>query len=111
MIKVINAGPGIQVQHYNGSPYINSNAPSAGMLRYYQNDIQVYDGNSWMTISGSANVSFDASTEAILAWAREKRSEDLNLKALMEKHPGLKDAYEKFEIMKILVNEEGQKNG
>ena len=36
-------------------------------------------------------------------WAKQKRQEEVNLKMRMEEHPGLKDAYEKFQVMDVLT--------
>ena len=41
---------------------------------------------------------------------RERREEERTLKELMERHPGLKEAYERLEIMKALTLEEEKKN-
>ena len=37
-------------------------------------------------------------------------SEELELKTRMEKHPGLKDAWERFKVMDALTLEEEQKD-
>lgn len=112
MIKYLNSqSPDIQVSHYGGSPYIQQGAPSAGLLRYMNNEMQVYDGNGWQTITGHADVRLSSDAELVINWAKQKMTEEMRLQELMERHPGLKDAYEKFEIMKILVTEGEQKNG
>lgn len=106
MIKYISSGsPHLQVNVSGGGVYYNSSAPSAGMMRYYSNDVQVYDGSSWLTISGTADVRLSTDAESVITWAKQKMTEEMRLKDLMEQHPGLRDAYEKFEIMKILVTE------
>ena len=46
------------------------------------------------------------SAEDAIRWTLEKMSEERNLKDRMEKHPALKDAYEKFQLMDILCKEE-----
>ena len=47
-----------------------------------------------------------AEAERILDWARDRMNEDTLLKIRMEKHPGLKDAWERFKIMDALTIEE-----
>ena len=109
MIKYINSNsPHIQVSMSGGGAYYNTTNPMAGMVRCYNNDMQVYDGSSWLTVSGSADIKLSSDAEAVISWAKQKMTEEMRLKDLMERHPGLKDAYEKFEIMKILVTQEEQ---
>lgn len=106
MIKYISSdSPHLQVNVSGGGAYYNSSAPSAGMMRYYSNDVQVYDGSSWLNISGTADIRLSTDAESVITWAKQKMTEEMRLKDLIELHPGLKDAYEKFEIMKILVTE------
>lgn len=88
-------------------PYISPGAASAGMVRYHNTELEVYDGVSWLRLSGSATtVGLSGEAEAAIAWASQQRQEQARLRELMDKHPGLKAAYEQFEIMKILVTEE-----
>lgn len=109
MIKYVSSSsPHLQVNMSGGSAYYNTTNPMAGMVRYYNNDMQVYDGSSWLTVSGSADIRLSSDAESVIIWAKQKMTEEMRLKELMERHPGLKDAYEKFEIMKILVSEEEQ---
>lgn len=112
MIKSIStSNPWLQVQ--NGSPgslYINNynGQQGVGNVRFNTNsqNFEVYDGNTWMSMP-SSYTSIELSPEANLAiqWANEQRHQELRLTELMEKYPGLKDAHEKFEIMRILVSE------
>ena len=112
MIKYINShSPHLQVQMGGGGAYYNSynsSAPSAGIVRYYGNEMQVYDGSTWLNISSSAEIKLSSDAESVITWAKQKMTEEMRLQALMERYPGLKDAYEKFEIMKILVTKEEQ---
>lgn len=97
MIKGINAsGPHIQV--YNGDTaglYYNTSGMSAGMVRYYNNGFQVYDGQTWLTISHNyASVGLTESANDAINWAMEKMQEDRELQELAKKHPSVKAAYE-----------------
>lgn len=80
---------------------------SAGMVRYNNSsaNLEVYDGNAWLTLSGSADVGLTPEAQATLDWAYKKMKEDEQLEELMKKHPGLKELHEKFELMKALVTE------
>lgn len=120
MIKgVYNNGRYVQVS--NGSPSWpsiyntygshNSNGPSnfTGQLRYNTTNqcMEVFDGNNWQMMGTSiASVGLTPEAERILDWARDKMNEEAMLKIRMEKHPGLKDAWEKFKIMDVLTLEE-----
>ena len=89
------------------SPYISPGSMSAGMVRYNSSsqNLEVYDGNAWLMLSGSADVGLSPEAQATLDWAYRKMKEDEELELLMAKHPGLKDLHEKFELMKALVTE------
>jgi hypothetical protein len=81
----------------------------AGQVRYNTStqNMEVFDGNSWVTWASSvASVKLTSDAERLLDWAQKKMFEEMDLEARMEKHPGLKDAYEKFRIMDILTLEE-----
>jgi hypothetical protein len=80
-----------------------------GQVRYNPTGqcLEIFDGNMWvMWSTGMANVGLTPEAERILDWAQQKMFEELELKARMEKHPGLKDAYEAFKIMDALTLEE-----
>lgn len=110
MIKGIAGGIGITVSGGNTSiPYVNMMAdiPMQGMIRIWGSDMQVYSGSSWQNLTTSyATVSLDLSTDVILQRANKAMAEEAKIKALIQKHPGLKSSWEQFEIMKILVTEE-----
>jgi len=90
------------------SPYISPGSMSAGMVRYNNSsaNLEVYDGNAWLTLSGSADVGLSPEAQAVMDWAYKKMKEDEQLEMLMAKHPGLKDLHEKFTLMKALVAED-----
>ena len=96
-------------------PYISTyNVPSAtqpfvGSIRRSatHNTIEIFDGNHWATMhSHPTTVSLSGMAESALGWAERKMLEEKQLKDRMEKHPGLKDAYERFKIMDILCSED-----
>ena len=124
MIKgIYSGGKYVQVQGGTSSwPSIYNNnygSPSSGpqgfsgQVRYSTNSqsMEVFDGSTWQTIGNTVSqVGLTPEAEALLDWAREKRQEEVNLKMRMEQHPGLKDAWEKFQIMNALTLEE-EKHG
>lgn len=95
MIKNITGGQYIDVMSGNSSyPYVNMSNPSAGMMRYNGNNqnIEVYDGSSWMTISGNySTVNLNNDAKELLEWARAKRAEEQYLENEAERNPTIKD--------------------
>ena len=73
-------------------PYINAGTPSAGMLRYHNQQVQVYDGTSWLAMGSSANVGLNGEAEAIMNWARKKMEEEREARAMAEQYPAVADA-------------------
>ena len=73
-------------------PYINSGTPSAGMMRYHNQQVQVYDGSSWLTMSSTASVGLSGEAEEIMIWAREKMQEEREARAMAEQYPAVADA-------------------
>lgn len=89
------------------TPYIGNNGQSAGTVRWNTSgqQMEVFDGSIWLSINQNITVGMTSTAEEAIRWADEKRREELDLKQRMEKNPGLKDAYEKFQIMDILTKE------
>jgi len=116
MIKNIVAGPGLTVINNSYSwPYFSNynNNSVVGSVRYNGNsqNFEVYDGTTWQVFTNSAPlIELDAETKEIVVWARAKMIEERKLAELVKKHPGLREAYERLEIMKTLTLEEEMKN-
>lgn len=110
MIKGLQGNQGVVVNGGNAMvPYVNQNTnnPVTGMVRIWGSDMQVFDGSAWINIGSSyATVGLDASVQQAVEWARRKMQEEQDLLKRMERHPGLKQAYEQFRIMDILTLEE-----
>ena len=66
--------------------YINPGSPSAGMMRYHNQQVQVYDGSSWLAVGSSGEA------EEIMAWAREKMRAEREARAMAEQYPAVADA-------------------
>jgi len=73
-------------------PYISPGAASAGMLRYHNNQTQVYDGNAWLTLGGGSGVGLTPNAEEALAWAWLKMQQEKTAQDLAQKHPAVADA-------------------
>lgn len=114
MIKGINAGPHLTISNdYAPAPSFSPGVWSAGMVRYNTNvqSLEVYDGQNWQSIySAYPTVELAPATREAVEWAMRKQQEERALKTMMQKHPGLRDLHDKFEMMKVLCYEEENKN-
>jgi len=93
---------------YGNVPPISPGAQSAGMLRWNtsSNTIEVYNGVAWFSVDTTANITLSDYAQQALDWAVKKMQEEERLQSLMSRHPGLKDLHDKYEIMKVLCQEE-----
>ena len=73
-------------------PYVNASIPSAGMLRYHNQQVQVYDGTSWLLMGSAASVGLSGEAEEIMTWAREKMRAEREARAMAEQYPAVADA-------------------
>jgi hypothetical protein len=87
-----------------GGPTFNGIAKDSGNVRYnpQRHSMQTFNGVEWVDIARSVSIGLSQTAEDVLSWAKSKMEQEAKLQEAMEKHPGLKDAYEKFEIMKML---------
>ena len=112
MIGNLINGPGIEVRT-DGSgamPYLSNaqdNDPGIGQMRLRNSNIEVWTGTIWQTwYQRHVTVALDHRTQEILAWADSERQRQQSLKSSMDQHPGLREAYEKFEIMRVLCEQQ-----
>jgi hypothetical protein len=89
-------------------PYIGSNGQSAGTVRWNISgqQMEVFDGNTWVSINQNITLGLSHEADEVLRWAGYKMREEDELKKRMEKYPTLKNAYEQFKMIEILVHEE-----
>ena len=110
MIKHIHSSSNhIQIgQGYSNVPPISPGAQSAGMLRYNtsSNTIEVYNGVAWFSIETATDIFLSPVAQQAIDWSIKKMEEESRLQSLMARHPGLKELNDKFEMMKILCQEE-----
>lgn len=109
MITVI-PGPGITVTNNSTRTYVSPTAKHGGAVHFNSQtlELEIYDGHNWTPIQYSYQIEVDMDVKEVVQWAREKMHEDRRLKELVKTHPGLKEVYEKFEIMKALcLNDNG----
>jgi hypothetical protein len=116
MIKGLMGNGSIVVSGGNTSvPYINqnNNNPMQGMLRIFGNDMQVFDGTTWMTMSTSyATVDLNGEAQSLLQWAREQKAKQTEREARIKKNPALQKAFdnikraeENFDLIDALVKD------
>lgn len=93
---------------YSTVPPMSPGAQSAGMLRWNtsSNSIEVYNGVAWFSVDTTTDIFLSPVAQQALDWSIKKMEEDSRLQSLMARHPGLKDINDKFEMMKILCQEE-----
>jgi len=90
-----------------GLMYVGDMGDLAGSIKYntMTQQMEVFDGVAWIAIApDSIGLSDDA--QNAIDWAKKKHAEEEDLLARMEHNPGLKDAWEKFQIMNNLTAEE-----
>jgi hypothetical protein len=93
---------------YSTVPPMSPGAQSAGMLRWNtsSNSIEVYNGVAWFSVDTTTDVFLSPIAQQAMDWSIKKMEEDLRLQSLMDRHPGLKELNDKFEMMKVLCQEE-----
>lgn len=110
MIKNIHSRTDhIQIgQGYSNVPPMSPGAQSAGMVRYNtsSNTIEVYNGVAWFGVETTTDILLSPVAQQAIDWSIKKMEEDSKLQSLIAQHPGLKDLNDKFEMMKILCQEE-----
>ena len=106
MIKSITPiGRYITVTNSTSSTYVNGYGGSQGVgnMRYNTSsqNMEVFDGNNWVTLNmAMPSIGLNADAESLLDWARQKRNEELELQALAQEHPSIKDLVNDIENKK-----------
>ena len=98
MIKSINGGSHIQISCGSASdPYIPNTATPVGMVRYVNNYLETYDGNTWHRL-GQAHtmISLTESATKAINWAIKEMEFEAQLERMGEEHPAVKAAHENF---------------
>lgn len=100
----------LTVSGYHPTSIYNNGQLNVGQIRFNPNsqNMEVFDGNMWQVVSQSVTVGLSWDADSAIRWAIEKEKEEKSLKARMEKHPALKDAWERFQIVDILTKNEDE---
>ena len=99
MIKSINGGSHIQISCGSASdPYIpNTATPMVGMVRYVNNNLETYDGNTWHRLGEAYTmISLTESATKAINWAIKEMEFEAQLEKMGEEHPAVKAAHENF---------------
>ena len=106
MLQDITSSSRYVITYGGGSnllPYVPSNAnnPIQGMLRVNNQNIQIFDGSSWINMTQSVgSVGLTAEAESLLDWARKKRDEELEWQDLAATSEAVKIALDNLEQAK-----------
>jgi len=116
--SITTIGKYVEVNYSTGSNHIvnPSGAQGVGNLRFNTNTqtMEVYDGNMWRPLNvNNPRLGLTPYAEELLDWAEKKMREELELKALAENNPAIKDLMdtimqkqEQLEMVKILIKKE-----
>ena len=90
--RIYSAGSHITVDSSSAVPYISPSTPSAGLVRYYGNEMQVYDGAAWLTVTSSVNIALTGVAVDAIEWAHKKMLEEAEARRMAEQYPAVADA-------------------
>ena len=99
MIKDITAGSGYVEIHRSGAhTYIGDMGPDSGCVRYNTStqEIEVFDGLTWIVVSQYINIDLTGRVKAILAWAEKQMKHEQELLKLAEEYPAVNAALVAF---------------
>ena len=88
----------IEVYNFPASmPYMQSIQPNTavpGQVWYSAatNNLEVFDGNSWIPMIGSADIGLSMTAQDALTWATEKMHEEQEIKTLAENNKAVQIA-------------------
>lgn len=96
MIRFIQAASSSLLSSSNSGPWIGNVGQGAGDLRLNtaNQNIEAYDGVSWITISQTSNISLSYTAEAAIRWATEKMREEADIQDMAKKHKAVAAALE-----------------
>lgn len=97
MLKSVTAGRFLTVQP-SGASYIstNHNTVGTGMTRFNPStqSLEVYDGYSWLSVTGSSHIALTDEAVELLEWAKQERDRQQYYEQLAKKYVTVADAIE-----------------
>lgn len=93
MIKSMTTDSYLQVVASSPLNY-SSGMPSSGNMRYNPStqNVEVYDGISWLTLSGYATLSLTSKATDVLEWAENKMKIEREYVQLAQQYPAVANA-------------------
>jgi hypothetical protein len=90
----------LNVSGHNNSPYIypDSNNPATGMIRMNGNNMEVFNGSTWIQFGSTAEVSLSGAAISALDWCQKKMAEESKIKELAAKNVTVADALARYEL-------------
>ena len=97
LVNINSSSPFLDVQNYS-SPYVCNNGPTAGIVRFNPSNqnLEAFDGASWINISQTMSVNLSQSAVGALHWAMTKIHEEKRIAELAEQHPMVADSLAAF---------------
>ncbi len=83
------------ITNHNHSGLVNYN--------YTTHNLEVYNGQYWQPLSTDVNIDLHPDMTEVIEWCKKKMAEEIELKKLMDQHPSLRDAWDKFQELRILL--------
>lgn len=104
MIKTTFIGSTLMYQsdNYYNLPVVTGTVQWNGALR----KLQVSTGSSWVEIDNNITYQMHPKLDAVIEWAELTMQKEKELKAMMDKHPALKDAKERFDLVYALIKDQ-----
>jgi hypothetical protein len=90
--SIYSTAPYITIDNSSVVPYISPGTPSAGLVRYYGNEMQVYDGAAWLKVISSVNIGLTPVAVDAIEWAHKKMLEEAEARRMAEQYPAVADA-------------------
>lgn len=108
MINIFSPDGSVDVLVNGASaPYVTASHDTRaveGDVRYNCGVMEVYSNGSWLSLGcDTVELQLGPYEQEILAWAEQKMLEERKEAELLKKHPALKNAKEKYETIKALV--------
>jgi hypothetical protein len=110
MLQDITSSSRYVIAYGGGSsslPYVpsNPNNPIQGMIRVQNQNIQIFDGSSWINMTQSiGGVGLTPEAESLLDWARKKRDEEIVWESLAKENQAVKIALDNLEQARKQLN-------
>ena len=106
MVKVSSYDPYLVINQ-TSTPYVGNSGPAAGMTRYNTNSqqLEAFDGNGWLSVSNSVDISTSAVLKDVIIWAQKKMAEEREFEELVKRNETVRHAKEQLDIVVALTKD------